>query len=80
MLKLGLTTALDLSYERTKPFLKPYVMQEIQGLADASAGHTSAPARVSSPAASRRHLEASDTPPESHFKTRLIIHRARSPC
>jgi isopenicillin-N N-acyltransferase-like protein len=41
VLKLGLTTALDLSYERTKPFLKPYVMQEIQGLADASAGAVS---------------------------------------
>ena len=36
VLKLGLTAALDLSYRRTAPFLQPYVMQEIRGLADAS--------------------------------------------
>ena len=33
--KMGLRTALDLSYRRTAPFLKSYVMEELQGLADA---------------------------------------------
>ena len=41
VLKLGLTAALDLSYARTKGYIQPYVMQEIQGLADASAGAVS---------------------------------------
>ena len=36
MLKLGLTAALNLSYHATAPYIKPYVMQEIEGLAAAT--------------------------------------------
>jgi len=38
VLKEGLRFALDLSYRQTAPFVKPYVMQEIQGLADSTNG------------------------------------------
>jgi isopenicillin-N N-acyltransferase-like protein len=37
-LKVGLSAALDLSYERTKAYIKPYVMQEIRGLSDSTNG------------------------------------------
>ena len=36
--KLGLTAALDLSYKVTAPYIKPYVMEELRGIADASGG------------------------------------------
>jgi isopenicillin-N N-acyltransferase-like protein len=41
ILKMGLTVALDLSYARTKDYIKPYVMQELQGLADSTNGAVS---------------------------------------
>jgi len=41
ILKMGIDVALDLSYEQTKDYIKPYVMQEIQGLADGSGGNVS---------------------------------------
>ena len=36
--KLGLKAALDLSYRRTAPFVKPYVMEEIRGIVNGTAG------------------------------------------
>jgi len=33
--QVGINIALDLSYERTKASLQPYVMDEIRGIADA---------------------------------------------
>ena len=36
IMKMGLTAALDLSYQRTAGYIQPYVMQEIQGVADAT--------------------------------------------
>jgi isopenicillin-N N-acyltransferase-like protein len=36
--QVGLSAALDLSYERTKAYIKPYVMQEIRGLSDSTNG------------------------------------------
>lgn len=33
--------ALDLSYERTKAYIKPYVIEEIRGLADSTNGKLS---------------------------------------
>jgi len=35
-MKMGLGVALDLSYERTAPYIQPYVMEELQGLADST--------------------------------------------
>ena len=35
-LKLGLTAALNLSFHATAPYIKPYVLQEIEGLAAAT--------------------------------------------
>ena len=36
VMKAGLSAALDLSYRVTEPYIKPYVMEEIRGLADAT--------------------------------------------
>lgn len=38
VVKEGLSVALDLSYERTKSFVKPYVLEELKGLADSTSG------------------------------------------
>ncbi len=36
VMKMGLEAALNLSYHQTAPYIQPYVMQEIQGLADST--------------------------------------------
>jgi isopenicillin-N N-acyltransferase-like protein len=41
VVKMGLTVALNLSYYQTAPYIKPYVMEELRGLADASGGTVS---------------------------------------
>jgi isopenicillin-N N-acyltransferase like protein len=41
VMKLGLSAALELSYRRTAAYIKPYAMDEIRGLADATQGKVS---------------------------------------
>ena len=36
VMKMGLEAALNLSYHQTAPYIQPYVMEEIQGLADST--------------------------------------------
>lgn len=41
IVKMGIDVALNLSYHQTKDYIHPYVMQEIQGLSDATGGNVS---------------------------------------
>jgi len=41
IVKMGITVALNLSYEQTKDYIHPYVMEELQGMADGSGGNVS---------------------------------------
>ena len=41
VMHMGLEVALNLSYHQTAPYIKPYVMEELQGLADSTHGAVS---------------------------------------
>ena len=41
IVRMGIDVALNLSYARTKDYIKPYVIEELQGLADSTGGRIS---------------------------------------